>query len=153
MRIRLVLVAALLFPANALAGETAEALAAIKSVKREGAGNESAAARWKELVALGPKALPAILSGCDGPDATVANGLRTAAEAITENELKAGRSLPADQLEAIIRDAGHSSRGRELAYDLLLQADPAARKRLLPAMLDDRSPGLRREAIALALED
>jgi hypothetical protein len=153
MRIRLMIVAALLLPAAATAGDVEDAVAAIKAVKREGAGNEAAAARWKEIVALGPSALPALLSAFDGADTTVANWLRTAAEAIAENEQKAGRPLPADQLETIVRDTKRSARGREFAFELLVQGDPAARKRLLPRMLNDPSGGLRREAVALALED
>src|SRR5256885_1645027 len=120
MRIRLLTVVALMLPASACAGEVDDALAAIKAVKREGAGNESAAARGKEIVALGPKALPALLAAFDGADATVANWLRTATEAIAENEQKAGRPLPAQELEAIVRDTQRSARGREFAFELLI---------------------------------
>jgi hypothetical protein len=147
------LLAALLTGGGAAAGEADDALAAITAVKREGAGNEAAAARWKEVVGRGPKALPAIFAACDGADATVGNWLRTAAEAITENEQKAGRTLSIEPLETFVRDTKRSARGRELAFELLMQADPAARRRLLPAMLDDPSAGLRRDAVALALDE
>jgi hypothetical protein len=150
---QLLLAGVMLLPVAVWAGEVDNALAAIKAVKREGAGNEAAAARWKEIVAQGPKALPALLIAFDGADATVANWLRTAAEAIAENEQKAGRALPAAGLEAIVRDTQRSAGGREFAFELLTLADPAARKRLLPTMLEDPSAGLRRDAVALALEN
>src|SRR6185369_4622516 len=104
----------------------------------------------KELVAQGPKALPALLAAFNGADATIANWLRTAVEAIAENEQNAKRPLPAAELEAFVRDSKRAAVGRELAFELLTQADANARKRLLPGMLDDSSAGLRREAIDFA---
>jgi hypothetical protein len=153
MRIRIILTAMLMLPPIVAAGEIDDALATIKAVKREGAGNEQAAVRWKELVVQGPKVLPALLAAFDGTDATVANWLRTAVEAIAENEQKAGRPLPLAELEGFARDAKRGPRGRELAFELLVPADPASRKRLLPGMLDDPSSGLRREAVEFAMAD
>ena len=49
MRIRLMIVAALLLPVAASAGELKDAVAAIKAVKREGAGNEAAAGQARRM--------------------------------------------------------------------------------------------------------
>jgi len=134
------------------AAELDSALAAIKAVQREGAGNEQAAARWKELVNAGPEAVTAILQGFDGADPTVANWLRTAIDAICDTELAAGRKLPADRLESFIKETRGDPRARTLALEWLLRVDAGAKKRLLPGMVDDPSAGVRREAIAFAME-
>jgi hypothetical protein len=128
-------------------GEVEDALAAIKAVKREGDGNEKAAAAWKVVVKDGATSLPAVLAAFDGADATAANWLRSAVDAIAESEQMAGRKLPAEMLETFVKDAKRDARGRDIAFALLSQGDPAARTRLLPGFLDDPSPGLRREAI------
>src|SRR5579859_2187294 len=44
----------------------ATALSRLKAVGREGEGNAAAARAWKEVVAQGPSALPAILTAMDG---------------------------------------------------------------------------------------
>jgi hypothetical protein len=142
---------ALAVPA-ASAADTAALLARIRAVGREGAGNAEAGAAWKELVRLGPEALPAVLAGMDGADATAANWLRNAVDAIAERALADGKPLPAEQLEKFIADKTHSGAGRRLAYEWLARVDKAAPARLLPGMLQDPSPELRRDAVAVAME-
>src|SRR5438552_3066968 len=112
-----------LFAPMARGGEIGDALAAIKAVKREGAGNPAAAAAWKELVQRGPAALPAILAAYDGADATVANWLRSAVDAIAEKEQQAGRKLPLDKLETFVKDTQRDPRARAIALDLLIHGD------------------------------
>ncbi|MFL5342926.1 MAG: hypothetical protein ACJ8F7_22555 [Gemmataceae bacterium] len=155
MRRRIVLLATLvagLATGPALGTEIDDAIAAIKSVKREGAGNSAAAEAWKTLVKRGPAALPAILTAYDGADATQANWLRAAVDAIAEAEQQADRKLPANALESFFADVKRDPRARTIALDLLTQADPAAKGRLLAERLDDPSAGVRREAVAFALE-
>lgn len=141
-----------IFVCAATAADTDAAVAAIQAVRREGAGNEAAAAHWKRLVQAGPAALPAILQGFDGADPTVANWLRTAMDAVCENELSAGRKLPADRLEAFIKDTKRDPRSRMLALEWLMRVDAGAKKRLLPGMIDDPGAGVRREAVAYSME-
>jgi hypothetical protein len=133
--------------------EAAPLLARIKAVGSEGAGNADAAKAWKELVQAGPDALPQILAGFDGTDATAANWLRAAVDAIAERELTAGRPLPADKLEAFILDTKRKPEARRLAYEWLTRVDPKTPGRLLPGMLNDPSKELRRDAVAVVLEE
>jgi hypothetical protein len=135
-----------------LGAELDEALAAIKAVKREGAGNEIAAARWKELVKAGPQAIPTILSGFDGADATAVNWFRSAIDAIVENETKAGRKLDSGTLETFVKETRNDPRARLLAFELLDRGGPDARKRLLPGLINDPGAGIRREAIDYAMK-
>lgn len=151
---RLFAIALLLF-SSTVAGaanlaETEKLLAKIKSVSKEGTGNQEAQAAWKDLVAQGGDALFPTLNALDDATPLAANWLRSAAIAIVE---KAGsKSLPADKLEAFVKDTKHSPATRRIAYEILSDADPKAPDRLLPGMLNDPSNELRRDAIAAALK-
>ena len=131
----------------------ATALSRLQAVGREGEGNAAAARAWKEVVAQGPSALPAILTAMDGTDVVAANWLRTAVDAIAERALGSGRSLPADQLERFIHETKHDGAARRLAYEWLCRVDPKTPGRLLPGMLHDPSPELRRDAVAAVMKD
>ena len=140
----------LLLPASVSAQTSAEALARLQAVGREGAGNEAAAHAWKAIVRQGPAVLPLILQAMNDADAIAANWLRTAGDAIVERTLAAGKPLPAEALEQFIRQRQHSGAARRLAYEWLCRIDAKAPDRLLPGMLQDPSPELRRDAVAAA---
>jgi hypothetical protein len=74
-------------------------------------------------------------------------------DAIAERELAARRPLPAAELEAFVRDTKHAGPARRLAYEWLTRADPTAPKRLLPGMLQDPGVELRRDAVAVVLDE
>jgi len=141
------------FAGAATAAETDALLKTIKSVKREGVGAAEAGKAWAELVKQGPDALPAILAAYDGADATAANYLRTAAEAIAQRGLNASQTLHAEKLEAFVKDRKNPGKGRRLAYELLVSVDAKGPARLLPGMLDDPNGELRRDAVAVSLKD
>jgi hypothetical protein len=135
------------------AADSAPLLAAIKTVGREGAGNVEASRAWQELVKLGPAALFDTLAALDDADPTAANWLRSAVDAIADRELAAKRPLPADKLEAFVKDTKHSGPSRRLAYEWLVRADATTPQRLLPGMLNDPGAELRRDAVAVALDE
>ena len=132
--------------------DTDRALATLKAVTKEGKGNEDAGPAWKTLVSKGNAALFPALEAFDDNNATSANWLRTAVDAIAENEKAAGRKLPADELEAFAKNTKFAATARRLAYELLLSQDATAKDRLLPEFLNDKSPELRRDAIAHQLD-
>ena len=125
---------------------------ALRAVGPEGAGHREAAAAWSELVQAEASLLPRIMAGLDGAGPLAANWIRTAVDAIAERQLRQGGVLPAVELEKFVLDRRHAGRARRLAYEWLLRVDPTARQRLLPGMLDDSSPELRRDAVALRLD-
>jgi hypothetical protein len=142
----------------ALAGVSAGAgvaplLARLKAVGREGSGSADAARAWRDLVEAGPDALPATLAALDDADPAAANWLRSAVDAVAEREVAAGRPLPADRLEAFVKETRHRGPARRLAYEWLARADAGAPDRLLPGMLHDPSAELRRDAVAGALNE
>jgi hypothetical protein len=141
--------------AGAPAAESADvtsALAIIKAVGREGAGNDAAGSAWKRLVTLSGDALFPTLDAFDGASPTAANWLRAAVDAIAEAENKAGRKLPADKLERYVNDTRHPPVARRIAFELLSAEAPAKKAKLLPKMIDDPSLELRRDAIAAEIE-
>jgi hypothetical protein len=142
----------LFFVVLAHAEPSRDALARLKAVGREGAGNEAAARGWKDLVSQGPAALPAILHAMDDADAAAANWLRTAVDAIAERALAAGTSLPVEQLEQFVQQTKHNSAARRLAYEWLCRVDSKTPSRLLPSMIQDPSPELRRDAVAAQIK-
>ncbi|MBX9627242.1 MAG: beta galactosidase jelly roll domain-containing protein [Gemmataceae bacterium] len=127
------------------------AIAALKGVGREGTNNETAGPAWRALVGAGGEALMPALAAIDDADPRAGNWLRAAVVAIAEAEGKAGRPLPAGKLEAFTKDTKNAPSARRVAFDLLGKQDPAAKGRLLPGFLNDKSPDLRREAIAAEL--
>jgi hypothetical protein len=139
--------------ALAAAAPAADALLArIRAVGREGAGNREAAAAWKEVTSRGPEALPDVLAAMDGAGPVAANWLRVAADAIAERAVAGHQSLPTDRLEQFIKDTRHASAARRIAYEWLVRVDPSTPGRLLPGMLHDPGPELRRDAVAVAID-
>jgi hypothetical protein len=135
----------------ATAADVKPLLARIKAVGGKGEGNARAARAWRELSKAGPEALLDILAALDDAGPTAANWLRSAAEAIVDRTLSAGKKLPAASLEKFVLDKKHAGHGRRLAYECLARADTTAPRRLIPGMLDDPSAELRRDAVALVI--
>ena len=125
------------------AAEISSDVAAVKA----GDDRAAVAAALADLSAVPAGELTAVLGEFDGADAVAANLLRTAVQAA------AGRmgSLPTGELRAFVADRDGDPRARQLAYELLAEAEPSAAE-LLPGFLDDTSPGLRTLAVADALE-
>lgn len=125
-------------------------VAKIKSVGKEGEGNDAAKIAWKSLVAQGQPALPEILAGLDDASPVAANWLRSAYEAIVQ---KSGDKVDPAPLYAFLKDTKHAGIGRRLAYETIIKLDPAAEKKLAPTFLDDPGSELRRDSVALVIAD
>jgi hypothetical protein len=153
MRMSFGLILALAAPGVVAAQDTSELLAKIKAVGKEGAGSVAARQAWAELVRRGPDVLVATLAGLNDASPRAANWVRSAVDAIAENALADGKTLPAAKLEEFVKDHRHSGAARRLAYEWLVKVDAKAPGRLLPGMLDDPGAELRRDAVALVLND
>lgn len=141
-----------LFAGAARADNVSDLLAKIQAVGREGMGNAEASRAVRALTRQGPEALPRVLAAMDGAGPVATNWLRGAAEALAEQVRRDGKKLPADRLEAFVRDTKHSGRARRVAYELLTRVDPDTPRRLLPTLLDDPGQELRRDAVAVLLD-
>lgn len=123
----------------------------IKAVGKEGVGNPEAAKAFKQLVHMGPGILPEVLAGMDDANPVAINWLRSAVESIQDRAINNNQKIPTDRLEAFLKDTSHAGRSRRLAYECLVRLDPTTPDRLLPTMLDDPGPELRRDAVAVKL--
>src|SRR5436309_11683148 len=132
--------------------DLARAIAAVRAAGPNGQGAAAAAAAWKRLAAADVADLPALLAGMDGASPVARNWLRAAIDPVLDRAAQDKKPVPAAELEAFLRDARHDPNGRRLAYELVVKADPAAAGRLLPGLLDDPSPDLRRDAVARLID-
>jgi hypothetical protein len=123
----------------------------LRNVGPKAAGHREAIAAWQTLSKADAAQLPEILAGMDGAGELTTNWIRAAAEAVAQNELNGGGKLPQAALEAFLADTQHSPRARRVAYELIAGIDATAHQRLIPAMLNDPSLELRRDAVAVAL--
>ncbi len=95
--------------------------------------------------------MPAILKQLETANPTKANWLRTAADAIVENELAAGRKLDVAGLQGYLKDQTKNPRSRRMVYEWLCKVDPGFKEEWIASFINDPSLELRRDAIADAL--
>jgi len=138
--------------APAAADDLEPMLTALQAVGPKGIGNRTAARAWEQLVQTDAQQLPVMLAALDHAGPLAANWIRTAVDAIAEDQLRRGGNLPAAELERFVLDRRHAPRARRLAYEWLVRVDPSAPERLIPGMLDDPGPELRRDAVARLLD-
>lgn len=124
----------------------------IRAVGSQGKGHREAIAAMQHLSNRQASELPQILAGMDDAGPLAANWIRAAVETIAQRASANETQLPVKSLESFLADTSHAPRARSLAYQLLLQADPAARQRWIPEFLDDPSLELRRESVARAIQ-
>jgi hypothetical protein len=125
----------------------------LKAVGKEGAGTTAAATALRELSRCQANVLPVVLAALDDATPEAANWLRSAVEAIADQNLAAGKPLPARDLERFVLETRHEPKARRLAFELLARVDASASDRLLPGMLQDPSLELRRDAVARLIQE
>ncbi len=148
------LVAALWIAAGtSIAGELSESIAAVRAVGPHGEGHVPAAEAWRRLAEASPADLPQLLAAMDGANPLAANWLRAAVDTVAERAARGNEELPADRLKQFVLQRDHAPRARRLAYELLAGLVPEVEQQLLPAMLDDPSLELRRDAVARVIDE
>ena len=144
---RPIAVCLLVILATNLFGSVDDSLKTLVAVDREGKGNEAASAAWKEVVKAGPSALPALLASTGKGSVVADNWLRLAGDVIVANALREKQSMPFAEIEAFIKDTNQAPAGRQLAFDLLRQADQGKADALEPSLAQDPVQSLRRGAV------
>ena len=124
-----------------------ENVKALRSVGAEGKGHAAAIASVKELSQGSADTLIPLLKAFDDAGPLAVNWLRGAFESVADRQLKVTGNLPADKLEAFIKDTARNAGARRLAYEWLIKVDAKASDRLIPGMLRDASPEFRRDAV------
>ncbi|MEZ6125337.1 MAG: hypothetical protein R3C49_19485 [Planctomycetaceae bacterium] len=123
-------------------------LQTLKSVGPNSSGAAAARDARDRLVRGGSKNLLPVLNAFQGSSPLAANWLRSTFESIADAEIRAGQSLPKDELVAFVKTTTHSPAARRLAYEWLLKRSPELEQQLIPEMLLDPSPDFRRDAVA-----
>jgi hypothetical protein len=137
----------------ACAAEVDGLLKTLHAVGPQSEGSSAAAAAWKELARAEAAQLPAILAGLDRANPLAANWIRSAAGAIVERASRSHEPLPLAELEKFLADRRHVPGARRAAYEWIVEAEPAKSKPLLAGMLDDPAVELRRDAVALRIDE
>lgn len=141
------LAAPLSSPAVSFAASFDDQVKAILSVGPEGKGHPAAIAAVKDLSQGSPETLVPLLKAFQDASPLAINWLRGAFENVADRQLKATGKLPADKLEAFVKDTRNNPEARRLAYEWLIKVEPSATDRLIPGMLRDASPEFRRDAV------
>ena len=81
------------------------------------------------------------------------NWLRAAVDTIVQRTLKEGKKLPIKELNAFLANTKRIPASRRLAFELIQKASPKRAAKLVPGFIDDPAPELRRDAVALIIED
>ncbi len=122
-------------------------LADIQAVGPLGEGHQTAISAWGKLAEMPGLTVPQVLAGMDGAGPLAQNWIRALAATVAEQAMDREGELPADELEAFVRNTEHAPRGRRLAFEYLTRQEPEKRDELLAGMLDDPSLELRRDAV------
>ncbi len=146
------LMAAIAVATAARADDVSDAVTVLQSVEPGGKGAAAAREAIELLADAGDRALLPVLNGFKGSSPLAANWLRNAFEAIAEGTRTAGRELPANKLEAFIRDQTQSPMARRVAYESLKIQDTDIEARLIPELLLDPNPEFRRDAVAKLID-
>lgn len=129
-----------------------ESLEVLRRVGPHNRGSREAAAAWKTVAAADAGQLPTLLAAMDGASPLARNWVRSALDEVLDRARAGRQPLPAKELETFVLDRRHDPQARRLAYELLTETDARTPDRLLPGMLDDPSPELRRDAVARVLD-
>ncbi len=133
--------------------EVAPLLDRLKEVGPRAQGAPPAAEAWAALSKADVDRIPEILAGLSDANVIAANWILTAVDAIVDRADAEGTPLPSEELESFVLDRSMNPKGRRVAYELLLRADPQAEERLVSGFLDDPSVELRRDAVALLIAE
>jgi len=134
-------------------GSNADDIKTLQSVGAGSTGAKAARESSRNLVNGGAKNLLPVLKGFQGSSLLATNWLRSTFEAIADSEIKAGQSLPKDDLIVFVKTTSESSAARRLAYEWLLKRTPELESELIPEMLLDPAPEFRRDAVERLLEE
>ena len=137
-----------LLASSALAGS----IDTLAKVGPEGVGNDAASAAWKQVVKSGPSELPAILGATGKGSAVADNWLRLAGDAIVDNALREKQALPLAEVESFLKDTSHPAPARQLAFDLIQQADAKRADAIEPTLVNDPVQELRRGAVQRVID-
>ena len=136
------------FPAVA----TNDSINSILAIGPEGKGNVNAAEAWKELTSnSNQETLMMVFEAMNEAGPVASNWLRSAAQVIFKN-------MQTDQYDSnsflgeYFLNENNPSKARRFAFELIKKNDPDVAAEIIPGLLNDPSPELRRDAIDLLIK-
>ncbi len=124
----------------------ADAIQHLLEVGPDAAGTDKAQNAVDTLVAVGPKALPAILAIIPADDVVKANWLRVAFNRIVDAAVREKKILPINDLLLVVNHKKKPGRSRRLAREVVEKVTPGATAKVIDAGLDD--PEFSADAVA-----
>lgn len=128
------------------AAEISELIELVQGVGPKGDGHPRAVKAARQLAEAPPSEALTILAAMDQANPLAANWLSGTFQAVADKALKSGQ-LDSASLEAFVKKTSHSPEARTLAFQYLSKLDAEAERRLVPGMLNDPAPALRRKAV------
>ena len=135
-----------------LANQTSTSIETILAIGPEGKGNSRASEAWEELINQpDQKTLMSIFGAMNEAGPVASNWLRSAAEVVFKN-LQEDQKISNNTLGEYFLDKKNPSRARRFAFELIKRNDPEVAAEIIPGLLNDPSPELRRDAISLLMK-
>ncbi|TWT35672.1 hypothetical protein KOR34_05660 [Posidoniimonas corsicana] len=141
-----------LLPFPTVAADLSQEIALLGAASGVEAATPELQRAWRRVAAGDPLEMTEVLGAMGGVSTTAQNWLRTAADAMAERALSSGDGFPAERLEEFLLDDSQPPRGRRAAYEWLVKADPGAKAKYLPDLLNDPSIELRYDAVDALLQ-
>lgn len=135
------------------AADLQDDLSAIRAVGPKGVGHEPAVAALRRVSAADVGQLVGILRGMKGAGPLARNWLRSAAESVVQRADAAEQPLPTADLIGFLENESNDPHARRLAYEILSDHDPSFADKWKTRFVNDPSLELRRESVAVILEE
>ena len=133
-------------PAN---DAVSEAVAAVQKVELHGAGHADAAEAIKTLNAVSSDQVPMLFEAMEGSNPISANWIRAA----IQKSISRSEKFPTEMIRAYFEDKSKNSKGRWLAWQMLVEKDPNFRGSTVDSLVTDPSMPLREIGIAKLIGD
>ena len=129
-----------------------DSINSILAIGPEGKGNVNAAEAWKKLTSnSNQETLMMVFEAMNKAEPVASNWLRSAAEVIFKN-MQTDQYDSSGFLGEYFLNENNPSKARRFAFELIRKNDPEAAAEIIPGLLNDPSPELRRDAIDLLIK-
>ena len=142
----------LLLTTSTILCASSDSIKSILEIGPEGKGNSKAAEAWSKITENADvNSLIMVFDAMDEAGPIASNWLRSAAEVIAK-KLEGSGQTTIDPLGEYFMDKTHPPKARRFAFELIKKNEPITAKALIPGLLNDPSPELRRDAVSLLID-
>ncbi|MCA8996563.1 MAG: hypothetical protein KDA80_06255 [Planctomycetaceae bacterium] len=145
------LVLTCLVPSILIAAETSDLIDLVQAIGHKGDGHPRAVKAARELAQAPSGDALEILAAIDNANPLAANWLAGAFQSVADRGVKSG-DLKANDLKNFLGETSHAAMARTLAFEYLTKVDSDSGEQLIPQMLNDPAPALRRKGVAYHID-